>query len=68
MISPKLKMKIMLTRRQALGSLLMRVFPPFSGDLLFPLMENYFCSLLEFGIKLPKAKLNIALSSTEKTF
>jgi hypothetical protein len=61
-------MKIMLIRRQGLESLLMRVFPPFSGDQLFLLTENYFCSLLEFGIKLLKAKHNIVHSSTEKTF
>lgn len=68
LISLKLKMKIMLIRKQALESLLMKVFLLFSGDQLFLLMENYFCSLLESGIELLKAKHNIAHSSIEKTF
>lgn len=55
-----------LTRRQDLGSLLMRVFRHFSVVLTFLLTVSYFCFLLEYGTKIHKADLNTVLFYTER--
>lgn len=58
----------MLIKRLASGSSLMKVSLLFSVDQLSPQMENSLSFPQEFGIEPLKAKLNIALFSTGKTF